>query len=1455
MARNRQAAGTSTVVRLASDTRISSAILNSSLIGGQVLDERSGYPLGGMTVTVEIAVLRGQRKVIGRATTDAGGRFVVRLEPDAMESLPLIGQRDTTLTLSITDATGSVWLETPDITDRAGSESLAVVVPLPDVQPTSEDWNDFAGRLTERLHTRLHEAIRHLVLSPDLGSVVGDWPRSLRHSMASALERALLDPTGVLSRVKRPPTFFEFNAKRQWTNYRRDMGALDDPAIVVALDRAEALYKSYPGIYRVDWEVDLEAMAVGDVAAAVTKFEDAYKPGDKVAVPAVKSPLVPYRDYLRALFTGASNSDPEAQAKLADLERRFHQNFKTSNGTKTTANAILAPIIKTILTAPADEYGFGVAAGSIPIQGNKTDREYLDALIALTGLSASELGKRYRLDLQRPDAVQSTRVEENIATLQGFFRDGFQSTEDPSPIYLAKLHGHAPFFLYLDEWQRRTGPFYAENLYRFTDTFRAGVYLEHMDEALASANGDVEEAWFLETLKIETHIAGGHERMRSGEYAEAIDKYNEALRSALKALNQSINVYAEKTGQSSFDVWINLEDLIEQSASELRGKTVDAEPDLIAFTSWVQWHGRFYSVPNQSGDFATWMNQDIDHRWLSLIRVCGFVLPACLGEAALAAGDYPTAVYYFSLGTRRLVGRGPSDLVAPYREFAAENYGSYTTGILYRQGPLPYTLQRSHKATVIEPGEDGNFPPPLAATDVAHRYCEQVLHEIEKRWFRLRQADAVLQWADSLYRTEASGNTQRARELYKAGLFVLQSSPDISPDWDGSSLADFAGYLNATENPALTAFKSEARKGILQIDAGLNYYGADDRLVPCLRYRTLKEAADRFAVAAKSAEGDLLAYIGKIEDAMIERMVQSNMLAKAGLQAEIASEQTGIAKFEVGLAQRQVEAIKADIERKKQELEEESGFFEQFKDVVVGMKDTITGLPAELTGFAGSGVTTSAGASGASLAGSAALSAGTGMMAGYGIFLYAGVSSLSTVQDNLGSLDDQINALENQALPLAQAQVTARQRQVSICELQQKIAQADADLARDLLRFAQLRFLNLEFWIELANLMRRTLRRYLTLGGRFAWLAERALAFEQDRALDVVRLDYVPVKFQGITGATKLLTDLAELEAIRLDGLRQALPVRRTWSLAFDFPLQFAQLKSTGRCEFHTSEAPFRLAHPGTYGHRIETVRVRSQNMQGVTPYRGLLRNTGLSNLTRADGTPHWSLRFEDALPLTEPGSDGWVSTPVLTETLGLFEGIGVETNWILELPASVNSYGLGDLADVLFTVEARAQYSADLYDEQQQNPPASVQKLVTLSAARYGAAALAALRDPNVSGTIDVEFNLAALRLPVAESNRVVTNAFVALAAPGRGSVLIQVKAASEINAVGAALDAGVALSNAGALASGQPPQPLNGLVGLPATQTFTISFDKALLGNVSLDKVKDIVLGIEYSANVQIQ
>jgi hypothetical protein len=366
--------------------------------------------------------------------------------------------------------------------------------------------------------------------------------------------------------------------------------------------------------------------------------------------------------------------------------------------------------------------------------------------------------------------------------------------------------------------------------------------------------------------------------------------------------------------------------------------------------------------------------------------------------------------------------------------------------------------------------------------------------------------------------------------------------------------------------------------------------------------------------------------------------------------------------------------------------------------------------------------------------------------------------------------------------------------------------------------------LNREFWLALERVAERSMKRYLDLGARTSWLAERALAYEQDRTIEIVRLSYFAASLRGVTGADQLQLDLAELEAQHLDGIRQNVPVKHTVSLARDFPIAFGQLKKTGSCTFLTQEDLIRVAHRGTYGYRVRAVTVSVNNADGVLPLRGLLRNNGVSRVSREQaGTADVLMRFADAVPLSEFSLRGDMQVYELPdETLLPFEGSGIETGWELEFPAIANPTGLGSVADVIITFDMRATYSDELARQQAVTLPAApvtATRALALSARVHDPAGLRQLT--GTAPTATIHFDLSSLDL--ANS-----------ATPAR-SVPFQ-------------FEHGVATSNAGPLAGGTTPaQALNAVVGTPLEQVFVLEIDPAVL--TASPPVLDVAILVEYT------
>ena len=78
-------------------------------------------------------------------------------------------------------------------------------------------------------------------------------------------------------------------------------------------------------------------------------------------------------------------------------------------------------------------------------------------------------------------------------------------------------------------------------------------------------------------------------------------------------------------------------------------------------------------------------------------------------------------------------------------------------------------------------------------------------------------------------------------------------------------------------------------------------------MVPVLRYKPLKQAADLFATSAKSAQTDFLNYMTRYEQALIELWQTQSLVKKAQAASGIASEHVAIAQ--VGLPTPTIEVV------------------------------------------------------------------------------------------------------------------------------------------------------------------------------------------------------------------------------------------------------------------------------------------------------------------------------------------------------------------------------------------------------------------------------------------------------------------------------------------------------------------------------------------------------------------
>jgi hypothetical protein len=1446
---------------------------------GTVRNSETGYPIENMLVQahfIEAPPEDGReqeaRRLLGSAVSGVDGEFTLawlsgrRVARDLCLLAACPNERGL---VSVSAGKGQpTLLDTGVESSTNGAVHLDLLVPIPQSRLTHAQWAEVGARSRTAGIVRLDALVREL-MAPSTRSIFGDRTSLERQNAVAELETAFLDPRHALGAIIRLPAWQALAAPGAIDNYRTTLGAAaQDTTVRAALDELERKVDAFPAITEVDWQIDTSLFERSPAQAITAHQGDYLRPFPQpVIIGEGGGSDVGYRDYLRNLWTGAvvlvqPNNVTVTQAE-AQLRNRFHQDFRTPDTTQSPPNEILIPILSEILTAPPGAtFGFGLPAASLPARGAATARAYLDTLIGLTGVGGGELSLRYRTGFMRADGgVSSSPVWENIRTLQGFFRDSFQSVLDPAhtapdvfgqPIVPDEMKGKAPFFLEYDEWVFLQKPVPYENYVQVRDVFHMEVGSEARTilQNLAGAPGSFQSQAKLHfaALALNDDLQKAYALFDQGEFKASMDSLN-AIWTRVGALIQDPNVDTKAVAAEFV---------------KRRGKTiasmddlyfpVDAYGDPGLLTMW-QDRGFTYDGNPSDNDLSNYFGFYTLKLACALVYLYYFAIPTIIAQAALAFGRHAEAVRWLGRAAWRLVGAG-----------AVGDSGGWSpnwskTFELYVAGDLPYTVETARLTHYPSFDDDDSKYFGAGSSDPFYQLVQSLvpngLHAVERAYYRLQMGEAMLGWADTLYRANDASSISRARELYKGVYFLHGATPPINPSWGQIiNWPFFPGEIN----PARASQLARARLGFEQIEAGLNFFGYADDIVPIQRYSTLITAANAFAADAKSAEQDFLNAMSQIEAATIDNMKNAAMLKRAQLQIQAAQQQAVIANDQVTQANTLIAQVNQQIAKAQKDIDDHDSFFGQLGDYISGLgsiakgaKDAGDAYQAGKGVLDNSSVSEAAGFYGSDSTNALAIGGGATILGAYAAFAVASYVTLSSMADAANQRTQQLQALQNQNLVSANAQLDIARHQVTIAQLARQIAQADADLATNLLIFAQERYLSIEFWSYMAALFQRTMRRYLDFGARAGWLAQRALSYEQNTPVNIVGFDYYPAQYLGAGGADELQLDLASVEAQYLSGLREMVPLKLTYSLARDFPLQMATLRKSGSCQFKTSDVALQAAYPGMYGFRLRAVSPRFIRSNAGAPMRGVLANSGVSQISRADGGLQPSVRPADGLPVTDfdIGSLDLNVFGLPGATLMQFEGSGVETVWELVLPPAANPGGLDVLGDVVLTFNVMARFSPTLYQTVTGSPLLPASKMILVSGARTQLAGLANLQKDK---TADLTFDLGSVGLPAVEKTRKLNNLFVVLVgAPKGATIAAELRTQTPATTVNIDVVDGVAYSNAAPITdplSVAPPSPLNALGGIDVGQAFTVHVSKAANPGVNLGTVVDVLLGVDYTA-----
>jgi hypothetical protein len=661
-----------------------------------------------------------------------------------------------------------------------------------------------------------------------------------------------------------------------------------------------------------------------------------------------------------------------------------------------------------------------------------------------------------------------TPVQLNVHTLSRVLSDTAQGPVEPPenvivpqlpnqearPILWSEVVGSAPFFLRFDEWLARQQPFFAENLFALRSQV-VGVargrpwlsddrkdFLEFHRTRPANQSmtpytgyfatvGEVQRSagFLLRYGAADAKLVELVQAIDKGQFATAARLHDEAeqlLRDAAPDPTGSENWKPEvSAGSSARPLSLAKRRKLKVSnITELVGTRRSYPPDGFERYFELETPGaRFKGVIGYWDDILPFRTaRDQATRLLEYQQ--RFVMPMLEAQIRSGLGDLPGAVDLLAAVTGFHVGVGmvgtpagmvkhPDAITPAFRVVAGrlrwdDPLGDrpYTARLMYDDerrldGPFTLTPQLRNGRDALTPEES------------------QILHPLEERYARLVQADALLAWAETLYRTEDAANLERARELYKAAMFIHGEDPGTSAylPHDAPELPFPFPWFGLIENPRKRNQLDRARLALQQLAAGLNFYGYNDEAVPSLRYETLVGAAQRWTTGAKSAQNDYLAYLGKVEQADLDLLTAKAQERKARLTVAISAEQVEIAKAGVVVAQKLVTDVEKLITAKQQEIEDANSIFNQFKDYFSGMKSSVSSLvdvgKSASEGWSslsssgvggalglGEGGGTGAGAgAGASSTGLGSAWAGLGVVGGYAAFAALSTMTLQGMAD------------------------------------------------------------------------------------------------------------------------------------------------------------------------------------------------------------------------------------------------------------------------------------------------------------------------------------------------------------------------------------------------------------------------------------------------------------------------
>ena len=184
-------------------------------------------------------------------------------------------------------------------------------------------------------------------------------------------------------------------------------------------------------------------------------------------------------------------------------------------------------------------------------------------------------------------------------------------------------------------------------------------------------------------------------------------------------------------------------------------------------------------------------------------------------------------------------------------------------------------------------------------------------------------------------------------------------------------------------------------------------------------------------------------------------------------------------------------------------------------------------------------------------------------------------------------------------------------------------------------------------------------------------------------------------------GGDYLKRDIASFTDDYFTHARKQNPIRATVSLREEFPQAFNAFQTTGHLEFHTDLELFDRRWPGTFRRKIKRIEVFVQGLIPPDGVRGTLAHSGVSTEWKFD-SGNWT-KFTRVLPADSMLLSSYQYRRDLAviqppeDLLGLFENLGPQGTWVLDLPGSANDLDFQSVSDIAVVYYMDADVNDDL--------------------------------------------------------------------------------------------------------------------------------------------------------------